>query len=232
MLPSSASSFSDAALALRAMAGQLLGDGQAQQFEGSGLGWPAEALDASVFVVDLHVQCGDEGSPLSTTQIMETLALSHGPVGGATFLELGMWGNLPRRARWIAAGYVVGFGEGACSHVYSLWTGGIHAFSRDPVPIQVLFHTMLVLDVLAVVLIVRASTAGPPLAAVVILADAFGNWWTEAGDVMRHPVDYLVPFGLLPITLFGVFVLATTLLLHRGVVASRTTAGQALEQLL
>ena len=132
-----------------------------------------------------------------------------------------MWGNLPRRARWVAAGYVVGFGEGTCSHVYSLWTGGIHAFSRDPVPIQALFHAMLVLDVLAVVLILRASPAGPPLAAVVIVADAFGNWWAEAGNVMRHPLDYLVPFGLLPITIFGVFVLVTAMPLRREIVASR-----------
>lgn len=143
-----------------------------------------------------------------------------------------MWGNLPRRARWIAAGYVVGFGEGAYSHMYSVWTGGIHAFSRAPVPIQVVFHAMLVLDVSAVVLIVRVSLAGPPLAAVAMSADAFGNWWTESGNVMRHPLDYLVPFGLLPITLFAVFVLATALPLRRDIAASRSAAGQTSEQLV
>lgn len=143
-----------------------------------------------------------------------------------------MWRNLPRRARWVAAGYVVGFGEGACSHLYSVWAGGIHAFSRDPVPIQAVFHAMLVLDVLAVALIVRTSLAGPPLAAVAMSADAFGNWWTEAGNVTRHPLDYLAPFGLLPITLFGVFVLATALPLHREIAASRTAAGQTSEQLV
>ena len=136
-------------------------------------------------------------------------------------IAVGMWGNLSARARWVAVGYVVGFGEGACSHPYSVWSGGIHAFSRAPVPIQVVFHAMLVLDVLAVVLVVRASLAAPALAAVAISADAFGNWWTQAGNVVRHPLDYLVPFGLLPITLFGVFVLATAVPLYRALTAHR-----------
>ena len=143
-----------------------------------------------------------------------------------------MWGDLPRRVRWVAAGYVAGFGEGFCSHTYSLWTGGLHAFGRDPVLIQVLFHAMLVFDALAVVLIIRASPAGPPLAAAAILADAFANWWTQALDVMRHPLRYLVPFGLLPITLFCVFVLVTAIPLHRAITAKRLSADQALEQLV
>ena len=141
-----------------------------------------------------------------------------------------MWGNLPRRARRVAAGYVVGFGEGACSHAYFLWTGGIHAFSPDPVPIQVVFHAMLVLDVVAVVLTVRASLAGPPLAAFAMSADAFANWWVLAGNVLRHPLDYLVPFGLLPITVFGVFVLATAMPQYRALAALPSATGPASEQ--
>ncbi|WP_143094428.1 hypothetical protein [Streptacidiphilus jiangxiensis] len=91
---------------------------------------------------------------------------------------------------------------------------------------------MLALDVLAVVLTVRASPAAPPLAAFAISADAFGNWWTQAGNVVRHPLDYLAPFGLLPITLFGVFVLATAIPLHRALAAPPSAAGQTPEQLV
>lgn len=143
-----------------------------------------------------------------------------------------MWGDLPRRARWVAAGYVAGFGEGFCSHTYSLWAGGIHAFGGTPVLIQVLFHAMLVFDALAVVLIVRASPAGPPLAAAAMVADASANWWTQAPDVVRHPLRYLVPFGLLPITLFCVFVLVTAIPLHRTIAAKRPSTDQTSEQLV
>ncbi|MFD0636763.1 hypothetical protein [Catenulispora yoronensis] len=125
----------------------------------------------------------------------------------------------------------MGFAEGFCSHAYSLWTGGIHAYGRDPVLIQVLFHAMLVFDALAVVLIIRASPAGPPLAAAAMLADASANWWTQAPDMARHPLRYLVPFGLLPITLFGVFVLVTAIPLYQTIAARRPAADQASRQL-
>lgn len=127
----------------------------------------------------------------------------------------GMWGNLPRHARWIAAAYVAGFAEGTCVHAYYLLTGGLHAYSGDPVLVQAVFHAVLVLDALAVALIVRANPSGPLLAAAVMIVDAGANWWVLGPDVMRHPLHYLVPIGLLPITVFGVFVLGTALPLRR-----------------
>lgn len=130
----------------------------------------------------------------------------------------------PRRTRWIAAGYVVGFTEGACSHLYCLWAGGIHAYRGDPVVIQLLFHAMLVFDALVVALIARAHPIGPPAAATVMVIDGAANWWTLAGDVVRRPLHYLVPFGLLPITLFGVFVLATAVPLRRAMAEGREPA--------
>jgi hypothetical protein len=143
-----------------------------------------------------------------------------------------MWGNLPGRARWVAAGYVAGFAEGTCAHTYYMVAGGVHAYSLAPVAIQVVFQALLVFDPLVVVLIIRASPAGPPLAAAVMLADVFANWWTQAGDVTRHPLHYLVPIGLLPITLFGVFVLVTAVPLRRVITAKRPAADQASEQLV
>jgi hypothetical protein len=143
-----------------------------------------------------------------------------------------MWRNLPRRARWIAAAYVAGFAEGTCVHAYYLLTGGVHAYGRAPIAVQVLFHAVLVLDALVVVLVVRASPTGPPLAAAVMLADAGANWWTQAGDVMRHPLHYLIPIGLLPITVFGVFVLVTAKPLRRTMTESRSAADRTSEQLV
>src|SRR5947209_2498895 len=77
-----------------------------------------------------------------------------------------------------------------------------------------------VIVMLMVVLIVRAHPAGPPLAVAVMPADATANWWTQAGDVMRHPLHYLVPVGLLPITAFAVFVLVTAKPLCRAMTES------------
>lgn len=143
-----------------------------------------------------------------------------------------MWKALPRRERWIATGFVAGFGEGFCSHLYFLGVGGIHAFSPDPVVIQVLFQAMLVLDALAVVLVVRASPVGPPLAVAAIVADAAANWWVLAPDVVRRPLHYLIPFGLLPITVFCVFVLVTARPLSRAIRAGGPAAAPAAGRLL
>lgn len=143
-----------------------------------------------------------------------------------------MWGDLSRRARWIAAAYVACFAEGTCVHAYYLLTAGVHAYGRAPIAVQVLFHALLVFDALVVVLVVRASPTGPPLAAAVMLADTGANWWTQAGDVMRHPLHYLVPIGLLPITVFGVFVLLTAKPLRRTMTESRSAAVRASEQIV
>ncbi|OLE23031.1 MAG: hypothetical protein AUG49_17315 [Catenulispora sp. 13_1_20CM_3_70_7] len=137
-----------------------------------------------------------------------------------------MWGNLPRRARWIAAGYVAGFAEGCCVHAYYLATGGVHAYRGAPIAIQTLLHSLLIFDALVAVLIIRASPLGPPLAAAVMVADLLANWWVLAGDVMRHPLHYLVPVGLLPITLFGLFVLVTAAPLYRASSANPPIADQ------
>jgi hypothetical protein len=50
--------------------------------------------------------------------------------------------------------------------------------------------------------------------------------------VIRHPLDYLVPFGLLPITLFAVFVLVTVMPLRRAIATQRSAASSTSEQLV
>ncbi|MFG2884342.1 hypothetical protein ACGFYV_18960 [Streptomyces sp. NPDC048297] len=126
-------------------------------------------------------------------------------------------GAQPRWARWVAVVYVVGFAEGAASHACFVAVGGVHAYRHWPMVSQLLFHALLVLDALAAVWTVRVRPAGPVLGAAVMVADLTANWWGNRVGLARHPLDYLLqPIGLLPFTLFGLFVLATAAPLHRS----------------
>ena len=114
------------------------------------------------------------------------------------------WGSAPR---WIACGYIIGFVEGMASHVNDEVRRGLHAYSAAPLAFQVFFHALLVLDPLVVVLIYRARPAGPVLAAAVMVLDVAANGWDQRHAVAAHPMDFLVPYGLLVQALFMVFVL-------------------------
>ncbi|MCZ1013404.1 hypothetical protein [Streptomyces noursei] len=117
--------------------------------------------------------------------------------------------------------YVVGFLEGAGVHGYFLATGGLDAYSYAPVPVQLLFHAILLLDPSVALLLIRARPGAPLLAAAVMLADMVGNWTVAWNAVMAHPTTFLRPVGLLPITLFGLFVLGTALPLRRALMPGR-----------
>ncbi|MEK2479243.1 hypothetical protein [Streptomyces noursei] len=110
----------------------------------------------------------------------------------------------------------MGFLEGAGAHGYFVATGGLDAYSYAPMPVQLLFHALLLLDALVALLIICARPAAPLLGAAVMLADLVGNWTVAWNAVMAHPTTFLRPVGLLPITLFGVFVLGTALPLRRA----------------
>ena len=124
------------------------------------------------------------------------------------------WAGLPVWARWVLAVYLIGFAQGTGAHIRDLMRGGIHAYSSLPqVWIQVLFVSLVVLDPLVVVLVVFVRREGIWLAAGVGAASSrtAGNWPSLEED----PARLLRPVGLLPITLFGVFVLVTALPLLR-----------------
>ncbi|MFH8383001.1 hypothetical protein ACH4E7_18935 [Kitasatospora sp. NPDC018058] len=126
------------------------------------------------------------------------------------------WGTQPRWARWVAAVYVIGFLEGTGAHAYDVFTGGLHAFHSWPLPSQLLFHALLVLDPLAAVWVARARPAGPLLGAGIMVADLLANWWGNWDGLVHHPLDYLRFVGLPVMTLFGLFVFATAAPLHRA----------------
>ncbi|TCR26492.1 hypothetical protein [Streptomyces sp. BK205] len=133
------------------------------------------------------------------------------------------WGDRPVWIRCAAAVYVLGFLEGTAAHGYFLAMGGLDVYDYAPLPVQLLFHVLLLLDPLVAFVIIRGRPAGPLLAAAVMLADLAGNWSAAWSAVMAHPAAFFRPVGLLSITLFGAFVLLTALPFHRAL----TSVGRA-----
>ena len=126
------------------------------------------------------------------------------------------WADVPRWARWVLAVYLVGFAQGTGAHIRDLVRGGIHAYSAIPQAwIQVFFISLVAVDLLVVVLTGFVRRAGIWLAAGVMVLDVAANWIANWSSLQEDPVRLLRPVGLLPITLFGVFVLATALPLLR-----------------
>lgn len=118
------------------------------------------------------------------------------------------WRGQPRWVRGVLAVYFVGFLEGACAHFLDLARGGIHVYaSFGPLPLQAFFVSLAVLDPLVVALVGLARTEGVRLACGVIVADVIANWWANRHWLEDDPARLL---SLLPITLFGLFVVASS----------------------
>lgn len=126
------------------------------------------------------------------------------------------WSGLPRWATWVLAVYLIGFAEGACAHISDLVRGGIHAYAAYPqVPLQVFFVCLVVLDPLVVVLAGLLRREGVWLGGGVMVLDVAANWIGNWAWLRDNPGRLLRPVGLLPITLFGLFVVATLVPLVR-----------------
>jgi len=123
---------------------------------------------------------------------------------------------LPGWVRWVLAVYLIGFAQGTGAHVRDLVRGGIHAYSLFPQAwIQVFFVCLVVLDPLVVVLAGFVRREGIWLAAGVMVLDVAANWTGNWPALHEDAARLLRPVGLLPITLFGVFVLVSALPLLR-----------------
>ncbi|WP_329431633.1 hypothetical protein OG564_01180 [Streptomyces sp. NBC_01280] len=85
------------------------------------------------------------------------------------------------------------------------------------------FLSLVVLDPLVVVLVGLVRLEGVWLAGAVMALDLCGNWWGNWHWLRDDPSQLL---RLLPLTLFGAFVVASTLPLHRvaGTTARSETA--------
>ncbi|KPC64545.1 hypothetical protein [Streptomyces chattanoogensis] len=129
----------------------------------------------------------------------------------------GRWRARPRWARWVGAAFVIGFLEGTGAHLLDLARGGIHAYAGfGPAPLQAFFVALVALDPLAAVLVARARPLGVRLAAGVMTLDVLANWSVNWPRLQRNPGMLLQPVGLLPITLFGLFVVGCALPLLRS----------------
>jgi hypothetical protein len=120
------------------------------------------------------------------------------------------WAALPGWARWMLAVYLIGFADGTAAHARDLARAGFHAYSGFPqVPLRVFFISLVLLDPLVMVLAALVLPAGIWLAGVVMVLDvtanAVGNW----SRIQRDPAWPFTASGLLLITVFAVFVLAT-----------------------
>jgi hypothetical protein len=132
------------------------------------------------------------------------------------------WRALPHWTRWILAVYVLGFLEGSIAHLADLARGGFHAYaSFAPVPLQVFFVCLVVLDPLVVALVALVRPWGVRLACAVMTLDVTANWITNWPQLQTDPTSLLRPYGLLPITLFGLFVLGTAAPVLRALNSSR-----------
>ncbi|MFF6996092.1 hypothetical protein ACFY93_14270 [Streptomyces sp. NPDC008313] len=125
------------------------------------------------------------------------------------------WDGQPLWAKWVRAAYMIGFLEGACVHILDLATDGIHAYASFPqVPAQVFFVSLAILDPLVAVLVGLVRREGVWLASTVMVMDVFANGWGNRHWLQDDPAK-LVP--MLPITLFGLFVVACSFPLQRRV---------------
>jgi len=103
-------------------------------------------------------------------------------------------------------------------------SGGIHAYSFAPLPIQVFFVGLIVLDPLVVVLVALVRAAGSWLGCGVMALDVIANRITNWSHLQGDPTWLLRPVGLLPITLFGVFVISSSAPVARAVTPPRSTS--------
>ncbi|MEU2625339.1 hypothetical protein ABZ642_45905 [Streptomyces sp. NPDC007157] len=136
------------------------------------------------------------------------------------------WGAQPLWARWVLAGYLIGLTEGTGSHIADLIRGGIHTYASWPqVPLQVFFVSLVILDPLAAVLVGLVRREGIWLANAVMVMDVSTNWWGNRHWLRDDPAQLL---WLLPITLFGLFVVAFAVPLHRTVAGAASRPQAAL----
>ncbi|MFF8406737.1 hypothetical protein ACF06P_34540 [Streptomyces sp. NPDC015684] len=92
---------------------------------------------------------------------------------------------------------------------------GIDAYAMFPqVALQVFFVSLVVLDPLVIVLVGLVRREGIRLAGALMVLDMCGNWWGNWHWLRDDPSQLL---RLVPLSIFGVFVVASALPMHRRV---------------
>lgn len=127
------------------------------------------------------------------------------------------WRGRPRWVRVVLAVYLIGFVEGTGAHLLDLSTRGIHAYASFAPVLQAFCVSLVVLDPLVVVLVGCVRPTGIRLACAVVTLDVVANWIVNWPWLQENPAWLLRPVGLLPITLFGLFVMASSVPALRAV---------------
>jgi hypothetical protein len=125
------------------------------------------------------------------------------------------WDGLPAGAKAALAVYAIGFLEGAGSHVQQIAGGGVHTYDRVWWPSQVLYYTLVVWDLLAAYLALRARAVVVPLGVAIMVLDLTSNWHYNWSAIRADPGLFWAPVGLLPMSFFGLFVAAAGVPLWR-----------------
>ncbi|QHC28047.1 hypothetical protein [Streptomyces sp. HF10] len=131
------------------------------------------------------------------------------------------WRTLPPWTRVLLVVAIGGFLEGTGAHALDLARHGLGAYSSFAPPLQVFFSALVVLDPLVAVPLLYARPAGVLLGAVVMTADTLGNWYANWSWLHADWTRLPHPVGMLPITLFGLFVLVSALPPARALTTSR-----------
>lgn len=127
------------------------------------------------------------------------------------------WSAQPFRVRCVLVVYVIGFLVGTWTHALNVLRDGIHAYPMFPqVPLRAFFVGLVLLDPLVVVLLGLLRREGIALAGLVMVLDLAGNGWGNRHWLHDDPAQ-LIP--LIPLALFGAFVVASFLPLLRTVTA-------------
>ncbi len=114
---------------------------------------------------------------------------------------------LPGPVRLVLSVWLVVFTIGTLSHVVDLIGGGLDVYAWAPPLLEPFYLALVGLDALVVGLLLGLRRAGVVLGAVVLVLDVIANWWvTLEGSA---PND-LPPIALAPLTLVGLFVVAST----------------------
>ncbi|MEU8629783.1 hypothetical protein [Streptomyces sp. NPDC048669] len=118
--------------------------------------------------------------------------------------------------RFVVTAYVICFLWGTTVHLVDLAGGGHNSYaSYAPAPIRVYFVALVLLDPLAAVLLARLRPAGVLVAVAVMSVDMTANYYVNWPQISQHPEYVLRPLGLLPVTLFALFVAVTATHLYR-----------------
>lgn len=126
------------------------------------------------------------------------------------------WGAQPILVRCALVAYAIGFVVGTRAHVAYLISGGLRAYSAfGPVPVQVFFHLLLIVDPIVVVLVLLVRPIGIWLGLVVMVLDLAANGFANRSAVAYDWWWLVRPTGMLPLTFFGLFVFATAIPLAR-----------------